>query len=75
MPEQTLSWWRAGLVQVHLGGLVCCLVPRRGGGVSSKSRIMAALLENSSASWEVTQVMEILPWRSLVVTRNKTTFQ
>lgn len=74
-PEQTLSWWRAGLVEVHLRGHICCPVPRRGGCLSSKRRITAGLLETSSASWEVTQVMEILPWRSLAVTRNKITFQ
>lgn len=64
--------WRAGLVQVHLGGRICCPVPRRGGCLSSKRRVMAGLFETSSAIWEVTQVMEILPWRSLAVTRNET---
>lgn len=68
VPEQTLSWWRAGLVQVHFAGQICCLIPRRGECLSSKRRIMAGLLETSSASWEVTQVMEILPWRCLTVT-------
>lgn len=81
VPLQTVSWCcrqRAGLLQTHVGGQVCCLVCKRGGYLSSLSPEMetvAALLKPSPASWEVTQVVENLPGRTLAVTRRKITLR